>query len=114
MNSNEKTDVLIKLRFIYLFADDYLYIKQNGSKIILVLIYVNDMTVGNLNSYHIISSKTLLDKNFKLTDLGKLKYMLDILLTWSYTNCLIYLSQSVYIYQIFIYFGLQMLRNNLY
>ena len=82
---------------MYLFADDYLYIKQNGN-IILVLVYVNDMTVSNLNSYHIISSKTLLDKDFELTDLGKLKYVLDILITWSYTNCLIYLSQSMYIY----------------
>ena len=82
---------------MYLFADDYLYIKQNGN-IILVLVYVNDMTVSNLNSYHIISSKTLLDKDFELTDLGKLKYILDILITWSYTNCLIYLSQSMYIY----------------
>ena len=82
---------------MYLFADDYLYIKQNGN-IILVLVYVNDMTVSNLNSYHIISSKTLLDKDFELTDLSKLKYVLDILITWSYTNCLIYLSQSMYIY----------------
>ena len=65
---------------MYLFADDYLYIKQNGN-IILVLVYVNDMTVSNLNSYHIISSKTLLDKDFELTDLGKLKYVLDILIT---------------------------------
>ena len=65
---------------MYLFADDYLYIKQNGN-IILVLVYVNDMIVSNLNSYHIISSKTLLDKDFELTDLGKLKYVLDILIT---------------------------------
>jgi len=106
LNSNERTDVLTKLRFIYLFADDYLYIKQNGNKIILALVYVNDMAVSNLNSYHIISSKILLDKDFELTDLGKLRYVLDILITWSYTNCIIYLSQSVYIHQIFIYFGL--------
>jgi len=66
---------------MYLFADDYLYIKQNGNKIILVLVYVNDMAVNNLNSYHIISSKTLLDKDFELTDLGKLKYVLGILIT---------------------------------
>jgi len=68
---------------MYLFADDYLYIKQNGNKIILVLVYVyvNDMAVSNLNSYHIISSKTLLDKDFELTDLGKLKYVLGILIT---------------------------------
>jgi len=97
LNNNERTNILTKLKFMYLFADDYLYIKQNGN-IILVLVYVNDMIVSNLNSYHIISSKTLLDKDFELTDLGKLKYVLDILITWSYTNCLIYLSQSMYIY----------------
>ena len=45
----------------------------------------------------IISFKNILNKDIKITNLGKLKYILDILITWE--SCkLTYLSQLVSLY----------------
>jgi len=53
------------------------------------------------------SFKAALDKDFKITDLGELKFMLSILITHDCARCLIYLNQLVYIHQVLIHFGMQ-------
>ena len=65
------------------------------------------MAVAALKSIYIISFKIVLHNNFDITNFGKLKFMLGILVTYNCTNQLIFLSQSTYIYQIFTYFGIQ-------
>ena len=72
-----------------------------------MLIYVDDIAVSGLNSHYIILFKELLDNDFKITDLGKLKFMLGILITWDQCNQFIYLNQLAYISQILTWFGLQ-------
>ena len=49
----------------------------------------------------------MLHNDFDITDLGELKFMLGILVTCDHTNWLIFLSQSVYIYQVLTCFGMQ-------
>ena len=49
----------------------------------------------------------MLYNDFDITDLGELKFILGILITYDYTNWLIFLNQSAYIYQVFTYFGMQ-------
>jgi len=56
------------------------------------------MVVATPESMYIISFKTGLSNNFDITDLGELKFILGILVTHNYTNWLIFLSQSAYIY----------------
>jgi len=60
-------------------------------------IYVNNMAITGLQSL-IISFKNTLNKDFKITDLSELKYILSIIVTWKYRNWLIYLNQSTYIH----------------
>jgi len=99
---------LSNLGLVHSFADDCLYIKKEKGKIVvLVLVYIDDMAVSGPNSHYIVSFKELLGNDFEITDLGKLKFMLGILITRDRHNCLIYLNQSAYISQILTRFGLQ-------
>jgi len=73
---------LSNLGLVCSFANDCLYIKKEKEKIVLlVLVYVDDMAVSGPNGYYIVSFKELLGNDFEITDLGKLKFMLGILIT---------------------------------
>ena len=65
------------------------------------------MAVAGPDSYQIISFKNALSKDFEITDLGKLKFILGILITCDHANQLIYLNQSAYIHQVLIHFDKQ-------
>jgi len=99
---------LSNLGLVHSFADDYLYIKKEKGKIVLlVLVYIDDMAVSGPNGHYIVLFKELLGNDFEITDLGKLKFMLGILITRDRHNRLIYLNQSAYISQILTPFRLQ-------
>ena len=101
-------EVLSKLGFIHAFADDCLYLKhENGKITLLVLVYVDDMAVAGPDGYRIISFKNALSKDFEITDLGELKFILGILVTCDRANRLIYLNQSAYIHQVLMRFDMQ-------
>ena len=65
------------------------------------------MAVAGPDSYQIISFKNALSKDFEITDLDKLKFILGILITCDHANQLIYLNQSAYIHQVLIHFDKQ-------
>jgi len=70
-----------------MFANDYLYIMREKGKIVLIiLVYVDDIVVATLGSIYIVSFKTVLSNNFDITNLGKLKFMSGILVTYDCTN----------------------------
>jgi len=101
-------EVLSKLDFICAFADDCLYLKHKNRKFtLLVLVYVDDMAVASPDGYQIISFKNVLSEDFEITDLGKLKFILGILVTRNRANRLIYLNQSTYIHQVLMRFNMQ-------
>jgi len=86
-------EVLIKFGFTYIFADNCLYIKHHEGKIILlILVYIDNMTIAGPNRYHIISFKLFLNEGFKITDLDELKYMLGVLVIKDCSKHLIYLN----------------------
>ena len=100
--------VLIKFGFIHAFANDCLYIKcYKGKIILLILVYVDNMTITGPNEYHIISFKLFLDEDFEITDLGKLKHILGVLVARDCSRCLIYLSQIAHIQHTITCFGLE-------
>ena len=72
-----------------------------------MLVYIDDMAVSGPNGHYIVLFKELLGNDFEITDLGKLKFMLGILITQDRHNRLIYLNQSAYISQILTRFRLQ-------
>ena len=65
------------------------------------------MVIAAPGNIHITSFKMALCNDFDITNLGELKFMLGILVTHDHSNQLIFLSQSAYIHQVLIYFGMQ-------
>ena len=101
-------EVLIKFGFIRAFADDCLYIKCYEERIVLlILVYVDDMAVVGPDGCHIVSFKSFLGNNFEITDLDKLKHMLEVLVTRDCLKHLIYLNQTAYIQRTIACFGLE-------
>ena len=101
-------EVLIKFGFICAFADDCLYIKHHEGRIVLlILVYVNNMAVAGPDRCCIASFKLFLGNDFKITNLGKLKHMLGVLVTRDRLRCLIYLNQLAYIQCTIAHFGLE-------
>ena len=80
-------EVFTKLGLTYTFTNNYLYIKKEKDKIILIiLVYVNDMAVATSKSMHITSFKMVLHNDFDITNLRELKFMLGIHVTYNHTN----------------------------
>jgi len=78
---------LTKLGLTYIFTNDCLYIKKKKGKILLIiLVYVYDMAITTLENIYIIFFKMVLSNNFDITDLRELKFMLEIFVTYDYTN----------------------------
>ena len=100
--------VLMKLEFKHTFTDDCLYIKKENKRIaLIILVHINDTVIAGLQKLKIISFKNALNKDFEITDLSELKYMLSIMVIQNCANRLIYLNQLAYIHQILIWFGMQ-------
>ena len=73
---------MTKLGFTCAMANNCLYVLWEYNKIVLiVLIYVDNMTIAEKEIPGIALFKQNLSKDFEITDLGKLKFILDILVT---------------------------------
>ena len=82
---------MTKLGFTCAMANNCLYVLWEYNKIVLiVLIYVDNMTIAKKEIPGIALFKQNLSKDFEITDLGKLKFILDILVTWDHPNHLIH------------------------
>jgi len=85
--------VMTKLGFTHVMADDCLYVLWEHNKIVLmVLIYVDNMAIAGKGIPGVVLFKQNLSKDFEITDLDELKFILSILVTWDHSNCLIYLN----------------------
>lgn len=74
---------LIKIWFIKSKSDYLLFTKGKGVDFIAVLVYADDIIVVGPNHSLITSLKENLDKQFRLKDMGNLKYFLGLELTRS-------------------------------
>jgi len=73
---------MTKLGFTHAKANDCLYVLWEHSKIVLmVLIYVNDMAVAGKGIPGIVLFKQNLSKDFEITNLGEIKFILGIQVT---------------------------------
>ena len=68
-------EYLVKCDFIVSDSDSSLYIKHNGNHIVLLCIYVDDLILTGSCGKDI---KDRLKKEFKISDLGELRYFLGI------------------------------------
>ena len=73
---------MTKLGFTCVMADDCLYVLWEHNKIVLmVLIYVDDIAIARKEIPGVVPFKQNLSKDFEITDLDKLKFILGILVT---------------------------------
>jgi len=72
----------------------------------MVLIYIDNMAITGKEISGIALFKWNLSKDFEITDLGELKFILGILVIQDHSNHLIFLNQSTYIIQVLIRFGI--------
>ena len=67
---------LLSLGYVQSQADHSLYAKSENSHFTTILVYVDDIVVAGNSLMEIHNVKALLDKQFKIKDLGNLRYFL--------------------------------------
>ncbi|KAL4025974.1 hypothetical protein IC575_014380 [Cucumis melo] len=69
---------LLSLGFLKSLSESTLYVKHNGTNILIVSLYVDDLLVTGNNADHIQNFKWEMMKMFEMTDLGLMSYFLGI------------------------------------
>ncbi|KAE8702231.1 Detected protein of unknown function [Hibiscus syriacus] len=72
------TEVLLLAGYSQRKFDYSLFTKSQGSKVVIMLIYVDDLLITGNNNGLIEELKGILNKNFKMKDLGELRYFLGL------------------------------------
>lgn len=87
--------VLVMAGFTQSPADNTLFIKQDGSEFTVILIYVDDIMIVSNNEFKVQHLKDTLNANFKIKDIGDLRFFLGLDIARSSTR--IFLCQRKYI-----------------
>ena len=85
-------------------ADPSLYMKKKGNKEVYICIYVDDFIITGNDDTWIKDIKGKLGKEFKISDLGELKYFLGIEVVYGKSG--IYLMQRKYLLDVLFRFGM--------
>ena len=85
---------LISLGFTLSEYDPSLYIKFVNSHIVMLLIYVDDIILSGSLMDLIIETKSALNREFKMQDLGELHYILGLEIVFNEDH--VFISQSRY------------------
>ncbi|XP_075102891.1 uncharacterized protein LOC142177593 [Nicotiana tabacum] len=89
------TEALLRNQFQQSQLDHSLFIKRTSEKVIIVLVYVDDMAIIGDNLKLIVETKTILQQTFKMKDLGDMKYFLGIEFTRSKKGVLMHQRKYV-------------------
>jgi hypothetical protein len=98
-------EYLRKVGFHRSESDDTLYIHQQGSYLVILIMFVDDLLITGNNDAHIAQVKKELHAGFKMTDLGLLHYYLGVEVFQRPHH--IFISQSKYAAEILQRFGMQ-------
>lgn len=77
-SSRQLTNVLLNSSYKQSEHDYSLFTKRDGTKCIYLLIYVDDLLITGSDSAMVTKLKSVLRHNFKLKDLGELRYFFTI------------------------------------
>ena len=104
---NRKIDNFFKEHgLIPLKSDPCCYIKTIDDRILIICIYVDDLLICGSNNEDIKQFKIKLNENFKMTDLGAVKYLLGMEIIRNKEKKLLYINQTSYIKSILEEFGM--------
>lgn len=69
---------LLEKRFEKCEGEPTLYIKENDGKILIVVLYIDDVIFTGNDEYLIENFKAVMKEEFEMTDMGLLRYFLGI------------------------------------
>jgi hypothetical protein len=72
------TSFLLKLNFVQAYSDYSLFTRKSSTAFTVLLVYVDDVIIAGTSLDDIHSIKSALHQNFKIKDLGQLKYFLGL------------------------------------
>ena len=87
--------------------DQCIYLKINGSKICIIVLYVDEILLASNNMRMIHETKQLISKKFDMKDLGETFYVLGIEIHRDRSCGLLGLSQKSYIEKVLKIFNMQ-------
>jgi hypothetical protein len=98
---------LLEMGFTQLSGDHSIYMsRQHGGNILILIVYVDDITLMGTSAEQIKSTKIRLGNRFELSDLGELSYYLGIRIIRNRKHRLLDLDQSKYVRDVLIRFGM--------
>ena len=72
------SNLLVQCGYIQSISDHSLFIKSTGNSITVILVYVDDIVLAGDSLGEFNDIKHVLDSNFRIKDLGVLKYFLGL------------------------------------
>ena len=75
-------EILISFGFKENIMDQCIYLKINGSKIYIIVLYVDDMLLASNNMRMIYKNKQFLFSNFDMKDLSETSYVIVTEIHW--------------------------------
>ncbi|KAM1462770.1 hypothetical protein EV1_046409 [Malus domestica] len=99
-----KFDQVVTLNgFVENKLDDCIYLKFNGTEFIILVLYVDDILLASSCTQLLKETKSLLNANFEMKDLGEAHFVLGIEIARDRNKRLLGLSQKNYIERILIW-----------
>ena len=93
-------DVITSFGFKENIADRCIYIKVSGSKIIFLVLYVDDILLATNDLGLLNETKKFLSENFEMKDMGEASYVIGIEIFRDRSKDILGLSQTAYINKI--------------
>ena len=90
-------DTIVSFGFKENTVDRCIYLKVNGSKVIFLILYVDDILLATNELGFLHKTKKFLSNNFKMKDMGEVSYVIWIEILHNRSQGLISLSQKAYI-----------------
>ena len=105
---NKKMDAaLVELGFRSLHSDSCVYVRRDGSSVLFVLVYVDDLLLVANNAAQLANTKAALSSRFDMKDMGKAHFILGVQIRRNRAKRQLYLSQAEYVRAILERFGMQ-------
>jgi hypothetical protein len=89
--------VITSLRFIENLVDQYIYLKVSGSKVIFLVLYIDDILLASNDLGLLYETKQLLSQSFEMKELGETSYVIGIKIHRDRQQKIFRLSQRAYI-----------------
>ena len=91
---------IISCDFQMIDEDHYEYVKRSNDKFVIISLYVDNILLARNDKEYLLSIKEWLSSNFKMKNLGKAVYILDVKIKRDCSKKLLALSQEPYIQKI--------------